>query len=100
LTAGQSSFIRVDELTLLEIASCVMPRHSETIKAPGIIQVDSLFCVVTDVQIKGAMTIYSATLRVISPKRPGQQVWIFGQRNQERRVVYGYIGHRRYEVRA
>ena len=77
-----------------------MPRFAETIRAPGIVQVDRFFCVVTDVKIRGSISIYGATLRVIVPKEPGQRVWIFGPRNQPKSVVYGYLGYRKFEVRS
>lgn len=77
-----------------------MPRNTETIRAPGIVQVDNFFCVVTNVKLLGSITIYGASLRIILPYEPGPKVWVYGPRNQPKSVVYGYLGHKRWEVRS
>ncbi len=94
------SRIDVSEIELLQVASCLVPRLGMVARVPALIAVNQAPHVVTWVEILGREFIRFALLSEIREKPPGSPVWIGGQRNHASRVMEGYIGAARYEVRS
>ena len=101
LSAGPSdSTIHVGEIELLQVASCLVPRLGMVARVPALVAVNHRPHVVTWVEVLGMQFIRFALLSELREKPPGSSVWIGGQRNHSTRVLEGFIGPARYEVRS
>lgn len=97
---GHDRDIYVSEFELLRVSSLLVSRLGDIARVPGLVAVNDVPFVVTDVAILGSYHIRCASLCEVSVDPPGSRVWLGSPRNHPRRVARGHLRSVQFLVRA